>query len=458
MLDEVVTTAAPDAPTRWRCLNCAYLEDGPKPPLICPICAAPAERFAALDTADVPPEAAEQGALVIIGAGVAGISAAEAAAQAAPQSRITVIGAEPGLPYYRLNLTRYLAGEVTREDLVIHPQSWYDERRIALLTGCEVTGIDAEERLLHLADGDLLPYDRLILAMGAHCFVPPVPGITKPGVVALRTVAEADALLEAVRPDVPVVCIGGGILGMETAAALTRRGARVTLLEAYDHLMPRQLDAQAGALLAAQAEALGITVLFNAAVAEITGEQQADGVLLSDGRRIPAELISVSVGVRPNSHLGRRLGLEVDKGLVVDQYLRTSQPDVFAAGDLAEHQGVLYGAWAPAQFMGTIAGRNAAGAPTPFAGIPRAHAIKVIGTEVVSIGMVRPEDGSYRRLSRQDGDHYQNFIIHDGRLVGAILFGDGRLAPAVRKAMEQGHDVAEAADAAGMVALLERWL
>ncbi|MGM0485988.1 MAG: FAD-dependent oxidoreductase, partial [Planctomycetota bacterium] len=383
----------PEPNTAWRCRVCGYVHRGPEPPERCPVCDAPREAFEVLEqgAADVP-EAEKAERVAIIGAGAAGIAAAESLRRAAPRTEIIVISKETEHPYYRLNLTRYLAGEVERDELPMHPASWYEEQNIELLLGKEAARIDLDDHVVELSDGDRVPYDKLLLAAGAHPYVPSIPGADCNGVTSVRTVHDADSILEACRAGARCVCIGGGILGLETAGALARRGVDVTLLERHQWLMPRQLNPKAGEILSGYVNRLGIKLLREASTQEIVGDTAVRGVRLEDGRDIPAELVVIATGVRPNSSLAQESGLSVNRGVVVDNYLRASHPDVLAAGDVAEHEGVIHGLWTVSRAQGAIAGMNLAGTATEFGGLPRFNTLKVLGLELASIGQIMPEE------------------------------------------------------------------
>ena len=429
------------APTQWRCLNCGYVHNGPTPPDECPVCGAPADRFEPLP--DQAPHAAADGDahnVVVLGAGIAGLSAVDALRQAAPDAQITLVSKEPALPYYRLNLTRYLAGDITADQLPIHPQAWYDDQRVRLVRGGEVAALGLDHQAVELRDGTALPFDKLILAIGAHPFVPPFLGANLDGVTTLRSTANAEHILDAASDATPCVCIGGGLLGLETAGALARRGAAVTLLEGHEWLMPRQLNRKAGELLGRHVAAMGITVRKQARTQEILGNERVAAVQLDDGATVPAELVVIATGVRPNSYLARRAGLEVNKGVVVDNLLYTSHPHVLAAGDVAEHRGTLYGAWGASQFQGSIAGMNAAGLGTEFGGIPRSNTLKVLGLDLLSIGQFEPEDASFHVIEREADGRYARFVFRDAHLVGAILLGDTAAASPLKKAVETRAD------------------
>ena len=280
------------------------------------------------------------------------------------------VSKEAELPYYRLNLTRYLAGEIGEQDLPIHVASWYEERNIRLMLDADVSTIRLGEHVVEVNNGEKLAFDKLLLAAGAHPFLPPIPGADRKGVTALRTVVDARQILTACRAGAKCVCIGGGLLGLETAGALVRQGADVTLLEGFGWLLPRQLNERAGEILNQYVVGTGIKLRAKAVTREIVGDGRVRGVCLEDGSTVPADLVVIATGIRPNSHLARRAGLEVNQGVVVDNLLRTSHPDVYAAGDVAEHRGQVYGIWGPSQYQGSIAGMNMAGGSVEFGGVP----------------------------------------------------------------------------------------
>jgi nitrite reductase (NADH) large subunit len=375
---------------------------------------------------------------VIIGAGIAAVAAVESLRATSPEAEITVVSKEPELPYYRLNLTRYLAGEIGEQDLPIHPAGWYEERNIQFRLGAEAAAIHLDDHAVELHDGERLPFDKLLLAAGAHPFIPPIVGAEQAGVTSLRTTDDARRILAACRAGAKCVCIGGGLLGLETAGALARQGANVTLLEGFGWLLPRQLNQRAGEILNRYVLGTGIELRTKALTREIVGDGQVRGVRLEDGSLVPAELIVIATGIRPNSHLARRAGLEVNQGVVVDNRLATSHPDVFAAGDVAEHHGQVYGIWGPAQYQGSIAGMNMAGGCVEFGGIPRSNILKVLGLDLFSIGQINPKDASFPSFDHEADGRYFRFVFLDNRLVGAVLLGDTRLTAAVKRAIE-GH-------------------
>lgn len=436
--------AAPVAATKtsqWRCLICGHVHDGESPPDCCPVCGADREEFEPCEPATAPAvNEIDRRRIVVVGGGIAGISAAESARQTLPHAEITLVAAEPGLPYYRLNLTRRLAGEIDDEALVIHPQRWYDEHRIALVSGVKVESVEPEQHRVTTEDGKTIAYDKLVLACGSHPFIPPVPGAELKGVTAVRTLPDVHGLLERIGKDTACVCIGGGILGLETAGALAKHGAKVSLLEGYGYLLPRQLNQDAAAVLEAHVRSMGITIRPESATKAIEGAGKAEAVLLEDGTRLPADAVTITTGVRANSHLARRAKLTVNQGIVVNNHMTTSDPDIFAAGDCAEYAGVVAGLWEPAQYQGAIAGLNAAGTASEFGGIPRMNTLKVLGIKMFSMGVIHPDDGSYREIVEKRGNVYRRFLLRDNVLVGAILVGDTGLAAAATKAARERED------------------
>jgi nitrite reductase (NADH) large subunit len=441
------TVAPPVAAAKlWRCTICHLVAEGDTPPQKCPLCGADASQFVPYAA---PPEAVaaqtERERIVVVGGGVAGLMAAEAARRHAPQATVKLVCKEPDAPYHRLNLTRLLAGEIGEPELALHPAEWYAEQRIELVFG-DVARIERDEHAVALRDGTRLGFDRLVLTSGAHPFIPPIPGTAREGVYALRTKAQASSILARVRPGTPCVCVGGGLLGLEAAGALRSRGARVTVLESFEWLLPRQLARPGAELLQRRIEALGITVRLQARAAEILGDEDVRAVKLADDTELAAELVVLAAGVRPNSHLARQCGLAVRSGVVVDDEMRTSDPAIFAAGDVAEHRGVVYGLWPSALAQGRTAGTNAAGGQAEFRGIPPATQLKVLGIPVFSIGQFQATDGSFRVLEYAAPDVHRRLVCHDGVVVGANLIGDTSLAGRVRDAIDATVPLAELGD------------
>ena len=377
---------------------------------------------------------------IIIGGGIAGVSAAEAIHAEQPESDITLISEEPNLPYFRMSLTRYLAGEVEREKLELHNQQWYLQNHITILLNTHVDAIDAENKRVSLANGQQLSYDKLILASGAHPNVPPFPGRELKGAQTLRTLEDADLVMEVARKKAKIVCIGGGLLGLEVAGAVARQGAQVTELEGLNWLLPRQLDADASAILKDIIEKMGIKVIVPALTKALHGEGKVESVELGDGQILPADLVLISTGVSANLELAKSAGLAVNRGVLVDDHMVTSNPDILAAGDLTEFQGRCYGLWVPAKNQGTIAGQNAAGKAANFLGDPPSTRLKVLGVDVFSVGQFSPSQEGDRLVAECKDGGYRSFLFREGKMIGSILLGDAGIANNVKAAIEGERD------------------
>jgi len=334
-----------------------------------------------------------------------------------------------------LNLTRFLAGEVSEQNLPLQQSEWFEAQNIELVEG-EALQIDRGPKQVQLRDGRIFGYDRLVLSNGSHPFVPPIPGATREGVKTLRTLTDAQQILRQMHPGLRCVCIGGGLLGLETAGALARRGVQITVLEGHPWLMPRQLPQKAGELLRQHLEGMGIQVVCGVQIQELAGDEHLRSVVLADGREISADLVVISAGVRPNSCLARQADLKVKNGLIVDDRMATNDPHIFAAGDVAEHRGRLYGIWPASYAQGTIAGINAAGGTAEFPGLSLATRIKVLDIDLFSIGQLSLPDASFRLVETVQGNNYCALVCRDNHLLGAALFGDTRLAGVLKKAIE----------------------
>lgn len=376
---------------------------------------------------------------LIIGGGIAGVSAAEAIRSLDANASITIISGERDLPYFRMSLTRYLAGEVVREKLDLHDPAWYQANQIELFTDLQVEEILPEQKQAVLSDQRKIAYEKLILANGASPFVPPITGHELPGVMTLRSLEDAQTILRRCEKPVNIVCIGGGLLGLEIAGAISRHGAKVTVLEALDWLLPRQLGKQAALILQKEIEKLGINVIVPAKVKQITGSETVEAVELDDGSLIPADLVLISAGVRPNLGLAKQTGLAVNRGVVVDQHMQTSAPEIFAAGDVSEFEGICYGLWIPAKKQGEVAGRNAVGEPTIFKADAPSTKLKVLGIDLFSIGQFSPSQEGDRPVTWQDGEKYASLLLRNEVIVGANLIGKTGLDLKVKKAVELGQ-------------------
>jgi nitrite reductase (NADH) large subunit len=363
---------------------------------------------------------------VVIGNGMAAARFAdELSKRALGRYAVAIIGEEPRLAYNRVLLSSVLAGEVASSDIELKPTKWWIDRGITLRYGCRATAIDAKSRTVALADGQSLTFSKLVFATGSQPIRPPIPGMSLPGVITFRDINDIWSMWHRAGTDDRVVVIGGGLLGLEAAYGLAKAGARVTVLHLMDRLMERQLDPHAATMLQRAVEAMGIEVILNADTSEIAGAARAEGVLLKDGRTIEADAVVVAIGIRANAELARNAGIAVKRGIVVDDALETNIPGIHAIGECAEHCGICYGLVEPANEQARVLAERLSGRGAQYTGSVLATNLKVSGVNVFSAGdFIGSEHADQIVLSDPGAGIYKKLVIADGRLTGAVLFGD----------------------------------
>jgi nitrite reductase (NADH) large subunit len=401
--------------------------------------------------------------LVIVGNGMAASRLVDELVQTAlGRYAIAVIGEEPRLAYNRVLLSSVLAGETASHDIELKPAAWWRDRGVTLKYGCRVTEVDVGRRELKIAGEESVEFSRLVLATGSSPLRLNVPGADLLGVHTFRDSRDVDLLLALAAQKKPVVVVGGGLLGLEAAYGLAKAGTPVTLLHLMDRLMERQLDLPAADLLKSLVERKGIAVLLGANTVRICGTTRVEGVELSDGRRIEADAVVFAAGIRPNTQLARDAGMTVNRGVVVDDRLRTSAEGICALGECAEHRGVCYGLVEPAYEQARVLAQQLAGRNALYQGSVVATNLKVSGVSVFSAGDFLGDAGSEAIvLNDVRRGTYKKLVISDGRLVGAVLIGDvgdalwyleliraRKPIAAIRKDMMFGRPVAFAAQAA----------
>ncbi len=392
--------------------------------------------------------------LVVVGNGMAGMRTVEELLAKAPgRYDITVFGAEPLPNYNRIMLSPVLAGEKTFDQIVLNSRAWYEENAITLLTGEPVERIDRAAKTVTSVGGRVVAYDRLLLATGSMPFIIPVPGSTLPGVIGFRDLADVDAMLAAAANGGRAVVIGGGLLGLEAANGLRVKGMDVTVVHLMPTLMERQLDPAAGQLLQQELERRGIAVLTGADTAEIVGSDvsgglRAEAVRLKDGRVLPADLVVMAVGIRPNMALGKAAGLECGRGVKVDDAMRTSDPVIFAVGECVEHRGLTYGLVAPLFEMAKVlADALAGGQGGAYTGSVTSTKLKVTGVDVFSAGDFSGGAGTEEIVFRDPARGvYKRLVLKDNRLLGAVLYGDTKDGGWYFSLLKDGADVSAERD------------
>ena len=378
---------------------------------------------------------------VIIGNGVAGNAAAENIRKLDPEGKIAMFSKEDRPFYYVPALPEYVAGDKEADKIIIHPQSWYDQHRIDLHLATPVTVIDAARKVVETEKGSF-PFDKLLLATGGKAFIPPMQGADSPGVFTLKTLADADRIKQAAAQAKSVVLIGGGLLGLEAGNGLRKLGLKVIVVEFFPRLLPRQMDVAGAAILQSQMEDMGFSFHLGAVTEAIVAGPEGLQVCLKGGEKIRGDLVLISAGVRPDLSLAQALGLDMDKGVKVDDTMKTSRDDVYAAGDLIEHQGRLYGIWPAALEQGRVAGAAMAGHEAKYAGTLPSNVLKVVGIDLAAAGDI-DADGKLEAIIHQDKAKktYRKLVIQDNRLVGAILLGDIRGSGAIEVAIKEKKDI-----------------
>lgn len=364
--------------------------------------------------------------LVIVGNGMAAARLVDELSKAAlGRYAIAVIGDEPRLAYNRVLLSSVLAGETASHEIELRPASWWQDRGVTLKYGCVATEIDIGRRELKIENDESIAFSKLVLATGSMPLRLNVPGANLLGVHTFRDSRDVDLLLTLAAQKKRVVVVGGGLLGLEAAYGLAKAGAPVTLVHLMDRLMERQLDASAAALLKSLVERKGIKVLLNANTARIHGESHVEGVELADNSTIEADAVIFAAGIRPNTALAKDAGIAVNRGIVVDDHLRTAASDVFAIGECAEHRGVCYGLVEPAYEQAKMLAQHLADKEAFYAGSVVSTNLKVSGVSVFSAGDFMGAEGSEQIvLSDVRYGTYKKLVISQGKLTGAVLVGD----------------------------------
>ena len=364
--------------------------------------------------------------LVVIGNGMAGCRAVEEILERDPaRYSVTIFGAEPYVNYNRIMLSPVLAGEKSFEDIVINGTEWYRDNGIELVSGDPVIAIDRAAHTITSQSGRTVGYDKLLIATGSDPFIIPVPGKDLPGVISFRDMKDVDHMLAAADGGGDAVVIGGGLLGLEAAHGLTLRGMKVTVIHLMPTLMERQLDEAAGWLLKTELERRGQTILLGADTAEIVGDGKVEGVLLKDGRTIPASLGVMAVGIRPSGALARGAGLAVGRGIQVDDHMVTSDSAILAVGECVEHDGMVYGLVAPLWEMCRALADGLVEQPSGYRGSVTSTKLKVSGIDVFSAGDFAGGEGAEDIVLRDASRGvYKRVVVRDDRIVGAVLYGD----------------------------------
>ena len=383
--------------------------------------------------------------LVVIGNGMAGIRTLEELLKLdeADRYEITVFGSEPCPNYNRILLSPVLAGEKTIDDIILNSREWYAEHDITLHTGDPVVEIDRVKRRVRTESGLEAAYDRLLIATGSSPFIIPVPGADLEGVIGFRDIADVDRMLEAARQYKRAVVIGGGLLGLEAANGLMKQGMEVKVVHLMDRLMERQLDDPAAAMLKRSLEERGMEFLMETQTAEILGEQRVSGIRFADGSQLATDLVVMAVGIRPNIELAQRAGLHCERGILVNDTLQTYDPRIYAVGECVQHRGVCYGLVAPLFEQAKVCANHLAQLGYGrYEGSVTSTKLKVTGIDLFSAGNFEGGEDS-EEIVFQDpaGGIYKKIVLKDGKVTGAVLYGETMDGAWYFQLMRNGTDV-----------------
>ncbi len=360
---------------------------------------------------------------------------------------VTIFNAEPRVNYNRLMLSPVLSGEKTYEDIITHNDDWYAENGVTLHKGAKVEKIDREARTVTSESGITASYDKLVIATGSSPFIIPVPGHDLPGVMVYRDLDDVEKMLDVAKGKGKAVVIGGGLLGLEAAAGLKEQGMDVTVLHLMPTLMERQLDPAAAYLLERAIEERGIKVMTKANTHAIVGEGRVEGVKLDDGTILDAEIVVMAVGIRPATQLAKDAGLEVGRGILVDDAMRTSDVDIYALGECSEHRNICYGLVAPLYEMGATLADQLLGGSSEYKGSVTSTKLKVTGIDLFSAGdFAEGEDREEIVLRDATAGVYKRLILKDNRIIGAVLYGETADGPWFFDMLKKGTDVSEMRD------------
>src|SRR6476646_9721156 len=383
--------------------------------------------------------------LVVVGNGMAGIACLEQILKHSPKFQVTVFGDETHVNYNRILLSSVLAGERSPEDITVNSLEWYQQNDVGLRLGVRIVDVDAERRNITGDDGSVTPFDRLLIATGSSAFLPPISGLDKQNVFTFRNLDDTRAILSSARLGAKAVVIGGGLLGLEAARGLQAQGCEVTVIHLLDTLMNMQLDPTGGLYLAGKMEDLGIRVLLGRSTTAIVGNGHAEGVAFEDGSVLEADLVVVAAGIRPNVELAYKAGLHVNRGIIVNDFMETSNPDIFAVGECVEHNGTCYGLVAPLLEQGKVLAATITGNKGPcYEGTIPAARLKIMGVDVFSAGDFSDKTPGTDVVRYEDAalGIYKKLTLRDGKLAGAILVGDTADSHRYMDWLRTGEDLA----------------
>lgn len=444
-LNKGVKTAIKSTSKMWRCVVCGFEIEGASPPEVCVVCGAGKDAFieVALETITYKEESTQN--YVIIGNGAAGYHAADAIRKRNKNSSINMISAEKYISYFKPQLSDYLSKSIPDNQFYISPETWYKDNNIKLTLNTLVEKIDKENNKVILNSGEVIPYDKLIIATGSHCFIPPIDGINKKSIFSLKDIEDANNIKLKLKTAKDIVIIGGGLLGLEAAAEMKKPGINVTVVERSNRLLPRQLDEEGAELFKKAAINSGVNFILDDCVLRILGDDNITSIQLESGLIIKADFALISVGIRANISLAENCGINTNNGILVNDKMETNIKNIYACGDVAELNGRLYGNWVISTEMGKVAGANAVGDNSVFENIVCSTAFNSMNISLFSTGQLSCIDNNFTEYSFKNSvkNIYKKLFFIDGKVVGGILMGDTRKSVKLSQLIESGKSITE---------------
>ena len=390
---------------------------------------------------------------LIIGNSAGGIGAAEAIRQVDDDGAVGIVSAEPYPAYSRVRISEHLACGCPLEDILFRPADFYETNDIHFIPGRKAEGLDAKAHIIRLDDNTEISWQKLLLATGGLPIMPPIKGINKKGVFSFTNLDDAIQIDKYLGDIGEAVVIGGGLIGVSATEALVKRGVRVTVVEMKERILNTILDEETSAMEAAAMKQAGVEIITGSTVTEINSDkanpEKISSVTLDDERVIPCRLVIVAIGVTPRTELAASGGIEVNRGISVDSSMATSQPDIYACGDVAETYDFVYGEnrlnpiWPSAYLGGRVAGFNMAGVPTIYQGSTVMNTMKYFGVDIASAGITVPPDDSYRVFSHRNCNIYRKVVIKDNRLVRMVFVGDIEKSGIIFNLIKERLDVSQ---------------
>lgn len=413
----------------WKCTVCGEIIKSSEVPAICPVCGVDSNYFIKLEKSDVSFSSTEYQKFIVIGSSAAGMTAIEEIRKRNNVCDITLISKEPVYGYYRPQLSKILGQDIDYNKIFMKDYDWFKSNNIEVMLDKHVVEINNREKTVLLNTGLIKEYDKLIIAIGAECFMPPIAGNNKEGVFTLRYLKDATDIKEYAKNVKTATVVGGGVLGLETAWELKKLGLDVTVVELASRILPRQLDETASKILEKIILETGVKLIMDDSVNEITGDNKVTGLKLKSGKALETELVVVSAGVRANVKIADDIGININRAIVVNDKMKTNISDIYACGDCCEFNGINYALWSEAIEQGKTAGINAVGDVSVYNSIVPSTTSNIFNTSIFSVGDVGTNPNEHYD-SKEDKDTannaYQKLFYKDNVLVGAILIGDTR--------------------------------